>query len=60
MQDPEGSKLMSFRVYDEDDHDDLVAHGEIDDVQVTIKYAQQTEEGDKDVVRVSLFLDCNV
>ncbi len=57
-QDPNGTRLISFRIYDEDDQDALMAHGEIDKVGLVLKSGQQTDEGDRDTLRVDLFLDC--
>lgn len=59
-QDGGGGKIISFGIYNADNHDEMVASGEIDNAQVYLKFAQQTDEGDKDIVRVDLYLDCNV
>jgi len=58
-QDPKGTNLISFRVYNEDDHEELIAHGEITGVELSTRYAHQTDEGDRDILRVSLRLDCH-
>lgn len=62
--DPEGDLIVKFCIYDEEHPKDYdkVAVGEItaEDISLTMKGAQQTSEGDKDVLVISLWLDCDV
>jgi hypothetical protein len=55
--DPSGDLIVSFMILDEDDGLP-VAHGEITDLEVHIRHARQTEEGDRDVLRLMIELDC--
>jgi hypothetical protein len=59
-QDPTGLRVISFEVYDEFNPDELVAHGEITEIQLFQKNGRQTDEGDRDILKLSIKLDCNV
>lgn len=58
QQDPDGTRIVYFRIYDETSPDDLVASGEVDSIELTLKDAYQTIEGDQKVIRIGLQLDC--
>lgn len=55
-QDPTGNMPVSFLVCDEDHHDSVVAHGEVTTIDYCVKHAQSTDEGDRDVLRLHVYL----
>lgn len=56
--DPEGNLVLVFRT--EGDCGGIMAESEVDynDIDMTFKFKQQTAEGDVNVLRVTLRLDC--
>lgn len=58
QQDPSGYRIINFRICDEDDGA-VVAHGQVSSIDTSIRDGQQTDEGDCDVLRLSLALDCH-
>lgn len=58
--DPSGTLLVSFRVVDSEYPHELIAHGEIESVDFSIKGAKATDDGDRDVLRVRLALETQV
>jgi len=62
--DPSGDLIVKFRIYNEDNPKDydLIACGEIteEDISLNMKGARQTSEGDKDIIEINLWLDCDI
>lgn len=66
-QDPEGKRALFFRVYDDCYETELyvagsapIGAGEAYKLAISKKGAYQTEDGDVDVLRLDLWMDCEV
>lgn len=59
-QDPIGDKVVSFRIVCEDNKSEFLASGEVDekDINIVQKFAAQTIEGDRDLLRITVPLEC--
>mgnify|MGYP000495302897 CR=1 FL=1 len=61
QQDPDGTRIVKIRVFDEDDDkENIAAFGELDGrTSISLKDAEATSEGDKRIVRIDIPLTFN-